>query len=148
MKRLRLLPLLALALAFTLAACSSLQRTVTPGRDPAALREVFVATNLNDNHGLGRRLAAAFRARGLRAESGPLTLLPKSAEAVVSYQDRWAWDFGNHMVYLRLSLHDPGELQPFATATRQRNIAKSTNLDEVIPAVVAELLAPAPATNR
>ncbi len=144
MKRLRILPLFTVALAFTLAACSSLQRTVNPGRDPAALREVFVATNLNDNHALGRRLAAAFRAHGLRAESGPLTLLPKTAEAVVQYQDRWAWDFGDHMVYLRLSLHDPGELQPFATATRQRNIAKSTNLDEAIPAVVAELLAPAP----
>ncbi len=144
MKRLRLLPLLAVALAFTLAACTSLDRTVTPGRDPSALREVFVATNLNDNHGLGRRLAVAFRARGLRAESGPLTLLPKTAEAVVHYQDRWAWDFGEHMVYLRLSLHDPGELHPYASATRQRHIAKSTNLDEVLPAVVAELLAPTP----
>jgi hypothetical protein len=138
----RLLTLLGVVLALTLTACSSLQRTVNPGRDPAALGEVFIATNLNDNHGLGRRLAAAFRARGLRAESGPLTLLPKTAEAVVQYQDRWAWDFGDHMVYLRLTLHDPGELQPFATATHQRNIAQSTNLDEAIPAVVAELLAP------
>ncbi len=124
------------------AGCTNFDRTVTPGRDPAALREVFVITNLNDNHGLARRIAAALRARGLRADSGPPTLQPASAEAVVHYQDRWAWDFGDHLVYLRLTLSDPGELQPYATATRQRNIARSTDLELAVPELVAELLAP------
>ena len=126
------------------AGCTSLERSVAPGRDPAALHEVFVATNLNDNHGLARRIAAALRARGLRAEAGPLTMLPEGAEAVVHYQDNWAWDFGEHLIHLSLTLSDRGELRPYATATRQRYIARSTNLDEVIPELVAELLAPVP----
>ena len=125
-----------------LAGCTSLERSVAPGRDPAALREVFVASNLNDNHGLARRIAAALRTRGLRAEAGPMTMMPDSAEAVLNYHDRWAWDFGEHLIHLSLTLSDPGELRPYATATRQRNVARSTNLDEVIPELVAELLAP------
>ena len=124
--------------------CTSLERTVAPGRNPAALKEVFVVTNLNDNHALARRIAAALQARGLRAGSGPLTLLPASAQAVVNYHDRWAWDFGEHMVSLRLTLSDPGELQSYASATRQRLIASSTDLDEAIPALVTELFEPKP----
>ncbi|MCX6939070.1 MAG: hypothetical protein NTU80_14485 [Verrucomicrobia bacterium] len=134
-----LLPLLALLSAV---GCTSLKRTVKPDRNPAALQEIFVAANLNDNHGVARHLAIALRARGLRASSGPLTMLPASAQAVLSYDDRWSWDFGEHMTYLRLDLHDPGELQPYATATRTRFIARSTNLDLELPPLVAELLAP------
>jgi hypothetical protein len=140
---LRLPSFLLFALSLGLfAGCTSVERTVAAGRDPAALREVFVVSNLNDNHGLARRIAAALRARGLRAEAGPLTMLPSGAEAVVNYQDRWAWDFGEHLIHLSLTLSDRGELRPYATATRQRNIARSTNLDEVIPELVSELLAP------
>ncbi|MBC8008801.1 MAG: hypothetical protein H7067_01730 [Burkholderiales bacterium] len=141
MRRLRflfVLPVLLLALV----GCTSVERTVAPGRDPAVLREVFVVTNFNDNHGLARRIAAALREKGLSAEHGPLTLLPKSAEAVVHYQDRWAWDFGEHLVYLQLSLSDPGELRPYATATRSKHIERSTDLAVVVPELVAELLAP------
>jgi hypothetical protein len=137
----------SLPLAFSVLAlvgCTHLERTVTPGRDPASLQEIFVARNLADNHRLAERLAAALRARGLRAESGPLTLLPKSAAAVLHYEDRWAWDFGDHMTYLRVDLHDPGEKRPYASAYRLRHVANSTDVDAVVAQVVAELLRPAP----
>ncbi len=136
------LPLIWLGLSLAHAGCAHLDRTVVAGRDPAALREVFVESNLNDNHGLARRITEALRARGLKAESGPLTLLPESAEAVVNYQDRWAWDFGEHLIYFRLTLSDPGSRQPYATATRSHHVARSTDLDAVVPGLVAELLAP------
>lgn len=141
MRRLRLILPFTCALLAS-AGCTSLARTVAPDRDPSALKEVFVATNLNDNHQLARRIAAAIEARGLKAGSGPLTLLPESAQAVVHYQDRWAWDFGEHMVYLQITLSDPGEVRPYATAWRRKNIENSTDLDAVVPAVVAKLLAP------
>lgn len=130
------------ALVFSLSGCTTLERTVAPGRDPAALKEVFVATNLNDYHQVARHIAAAIRARGLVVESGPLTMLPASAEAVVQYQDRWSWDFGEHMVYLQITLSDPGELRPYATAWRQKHIESGTRLEEVVPPVVEKLLAP------
>lgn len=127
-----------------LVGCTHVERNVSPGRDPAALREVFVAANLADNHRLAERIAVALRARGLRAESGPLTLLPATAEAIVHYEDRWTWDFGDHMTYLRLDLHDPGQKRPFASAYRLRHVARSTDVDAVISVVADELFKPAP----
>lgn len=137
--------LVLLVLLLGLTGCTNLDRTLSPGRDPAALREVFVVKNLNDNHRLAEHLVAALRARGLVADSGHYTLLPASAEAVVRYEDRWSWDFGEHMIYLRVALHDPAEVRPYATATRTRFVARSTNLEEALPPLLAELFAPAPA---
>ncbi len=137
-----------LPLLFSLIGCASIERTVTPERDTSALREVFVVKNLHDNRRLAENLVVALRARGLVADSGPLTLLPPSAEAVVRYDDRWTWDFGDHMTYLRVALHDPGEVRPYATATRTKFVARSTNLEEALPPVLAELFAPVPAKRR
>lgn len=133
-----------LAVAWLFAGCTHIERTVTPGRDPAAPRRLFVAENLADNHRLAKRIAAALRARGLPAESGPLTMMPEKTDAVIHYEDRWTWDFGEHMSYLRLDLHDPGEKRPYATAYRIRHIASSTDLDAVVKVLVEELLRPAP----
>lgn len=128
--------------------CASINRAVTPGRDPSTLREVFVVRNLNDNHRLAENLVLALRDRGLVADSGPHTLLPPTAEAVVRYDDRWSWDFGEHMTYLRVALHDRGEVRPYATATRTKFIARSTDFEEALPPLLAELFAPAPEKRR
>ncbi len=128
--------------------CASIERTVAPERDPSALREVFVVKNLNDNRRLAENLVVALRARGLVAESGPLTLLPPSAQAVLRYDDHWSWDFGEHMTYLRVGLHDPGEVRPYATATRTKFVARSTDLGEALPPLLAELFAPVPEKRR
>jgi hypothetical protein len=133
-----------LAALLVLTACTNLQRTVAPGHDPAALREIFVVKNLNDGHRLADELAAALRARGLRATHGPITLLPPGAEAVLHYEDRWSWDFGSHLTFLRLDLHQPGEVRPYASARRTRYIATSTDLPAAVAELVDELLHPAP----
>lgn len=134
MKHLRLSAFLCLAvLAF--AGCTSLKRTVPSDRDLSTIREVFVVTNLNDNHRLAPQLVLALQAHGLRATHGPLTLLPSTTDAVLHYEDRWSWDFGEHMTYLRIDLHDPGAVRHYATATRTKYVANSTD----VPAALAEL---------
>ena len=86
---------LVLAATWLLAGCTTLERTVTPGRNPATPKQIFVAENLSDNHRVAKRIAAALRDRGLRSESGPLTMMPEKTEAVIHYEDRWTWDFGD-----------------------------------------------------
>ena len=136
--------LFVFATAFLFAGCTHVERTVTKGRDPATPKEIFVAENLADNHRLAKRIAAALRARGLQSESGPLTMLPETADAVIHYEDRWTWDFGEHMTYLRLDLHDPGEKRPYASAYRLRHIANSTDVDAVVKTLADELIRPLP----
>lgn len=141
--RRRFIVLLA-PLLLLVAACTHIERTVNKGRNPAALKEIFVAENLDDNHRLAERIAAALRARGVKAEYGPLTMRSGGAEAVLFYEDHWTWDFGDHMTYLRFELHDIGEKRPYASAYRLRHIGNSTDIDAVVKALTVELLRPLP----
>lgn len=101
----------------------------------------FVERNLKDNHGVAESIVRALQGHGLEASAGPITMLPDSAQAVINYQDRWAWDFSEHMVWLKLGVRDPSAVFPYVTTTYNRQIALRTELDEVVNAVVSELLA-------
>ena len=140
MKSAVLLSIVMLACAL-FAGCASTQTHVTEtGRSLRDVRRFFVLRNLKDNHGIDGYIVRALQARGLEAESGPITLLPASAQSVIMYEDRWAWDFSNHMVYLRLSARDPQAVFPFVSASYMKQVAFTTQVDDVINAVVDDLL--------
>ena len=95
-----------LAAAGVLGGCSTLDTHVEPAVDLTQLKHVFVQSNLNDNHGLDAMLVRELQARGLQAESGPLTLMPDAATAYLTYQDQWDWDFKDYLISLSLNLRD------------------------------------------
>jgi hypothetical protein len=90
---------LLLALAALLAAgCAQLTRE---GRaDLSRFQRVFVEQRLNDNLGVDRMLVHELKTLGYEAESGPLTMMPESAELVVTYDVRETWDFRPYVIEL------------------------------------------------
>jgi hypothetical protein len=137
------LHVVALFLACALfAGCASTHTQVSePGRNLKEVHRFFVLRNLKDNHGIDGRIVNALRARGFEAESGPITLLPDNAQAVILYEDRWTWDFSEHMVYLQISARDPQGAFPYATSSYLKQVAFTTEVDEVVAQVVDALLA-------
>jgi hypothetical protein len=124
------------------AGCASTQSNVAaPGRSLKDVERFFVLRNLKDNHRVHESIVRALRARGLHAESGPITLLPKDAQAVITYEDRWSWDFGNHMVSLKLGARDPDAVFPYVTAFFLDHVALKTDVDAVTAQLIGELLA-------
>lgn len=135
----RLLSLLFACALF--AGCASTKTEVhEPGRTLKEARRFFVLRNLKDNHAIDQSIVRALRARGLSVESGPETMQPADTQVVIMYDDRWSWDFGNHMVYLKLGARDPSAVFPYATASYLDQVALSTNVDEVVARVVGDLL--------
>jgi hypothetical protein len=97
MKRLFPLPSV-LGLLFLLGACTSYDAQIDPGKNFTGLQKFFVVRNPSDNHGLDRVIASSLVARGFATETGPLTMMADDTQAIVTYQDNWAWDFGDHLV--------------------------------------------------
>jgi hypothetical protein len=125
-----------------LVGCATTERHVSvPGRNLKDVRRFFVERNLQDNHRIEERIVRVLRARGFEVESGPLTLLPDTAQVVIGYQDYWAWDFSDHMVVLKLSARDPQSMQPYATASYVKHVAFTSDAEVVVGQVVGELLA-------
>jgi len=108
----RLLCLLALGLL--LGGCASFEATIDRGRTLKDVQRFFVVSNSNDNRAVDHQIAMALKARGRTAEVGPLTMMPDDAQAVVTFQDHWAWDFGEHLVHLKISVRDPSAPESYA----------------------------------
>ncbi len=132
--------LLALVAALLTSGCASYQSQVDRSRPAANHQRYFVQANLNDNHGVAQLIASTLRARGLTAETGPLTMLPPDAEVVVTYQERWTWDFGEHLVYLRIALREVATDRPVASAVFNGPVAINKDPPDVVARLVRELL--------
>jgi hypothetical protein len=110
------LPLI-LSLGLLLGGCASFDSTLDSGRSLKKVQRFFVVSNLNDNRALDRQIATALQAHGRTAEVGPLTMMPDDTQAVVGFADHWAWDFGEHLVFLKISVRDPSKEQYYASIT-------------------------------
>src|SRR5437773_2641786 len=98
----RLLPL-ATALVALVAGCSSVNtRSVV---DLAAFKHIYIVHRLTDDKRIDDLLVHELQRLGHEASSGPLTLLPENASAVLTYDDRWEWDFKSYLIELKLGLH-------------------------------------------
>ena len=128
--------LLLLSLAFFLGGCASYDSSLDPGRSVAKFQRFFVVSNLNDNHGLDHLIAETLKARGRVAELGPLTMMPDDTQVVVIYQDRWTWDFGDHLVAMHIAVRDVRSEQAFASVGFNAKVP----LHETTPVTVARLI--------
>jgi hypothetical protein len=137
MKRAILPSFLLLALGL-LAGCASYN--ASHQRSLADIQRYFVRSNSNDNHALDHQIANALRSRGFTVETGPLTMLPDDTQAVISYQDHWTWDFGDHLVYLQLSVRDRRSIQNLATATFSTRLPTRTPTSGIVDGLVGKLL--------
>ena len=97
-------------------------------------------SNLDDNHGLDEFIVKALQAHGRTAETGPLTMMPRDAQALVTFHDAWNWDFKYHMVGLTIAVSDIRAEKPIAEANYSGPVAMMTGPTEVIDRLVDQLL--------
>lgn len=131
-------PLFVLLLGLLLGGCTTTDNRMDRGRNLKGLERFFVVTNLNDNHAIGHQIVEVLRQRGLTAETGPRTMMPEDAQAVITYRDYWAWDFGEHLSYLQLEVSDPGAPRAFATTTYGTRMPSH----QPVPETIRRLLVP------
>jgi len=98
---------LLLALTALLASgCSHVSTHKAAGADLGRYRKVFVEHRLSDGRNLDEIMARELRALGYDASAGPLTMMPPNAQAVVAYEDAWAWDFNTYLIGLDVSVRN------------------------------------------
>ena len=133
--------LLTLALGLILASgCNSVTARIEPGQSAVEYERFFVRSNLNDSHALDQHIAAALAARGHTVESGPLTMQPANTEVTVTYEDRWAWDFGDHLVYLNISMRESRSGRQIGTTVYRSRFKMGRNAPDIATRIVNEML--------
>ena len=127
-------------LTLILSGCASYSSQIEHGRSLKKIQRFFVVSNLNDNHGIDKLIAEVLRARGREADSGPLTMMPDDTQAIVTFNDHWTWDFGDHLTFLQIAVRDTKSEQSFATATFGAKIPLHEAASDTITRVVDQLL--------
>lgn len=129
-----------LAVAFC-AGCTSVTTRKPPGLDLSRFHHIFVERRLNENHHLDEILVDELRRNGRQAESGPLTMLPDDADAVLTYDARWTWDFKTYLIELNVELHTAHTIKKLAEGRVYQPSARPKPPEEAIRELVAKLLA-------
>jgi len=109
----KIFPFLLIAAAL-LTACSTVATHKNPKADLGTYRHFYVEARLGDDHGLDEIIVRELQALGYNASSGPLTMKPDDVDALIFYQDRWAWDFKTYMIEFSLTVHDARKDQVLA----------------------------------
>jgi uncharacterized protein YceK len=137
--------LLCLFVAVLFSGCSSYVARNETGPSLAKVQRLFVKSNFNDNHGMDGRIMRALQERGYEVDKGPLTMLPRTAQAVVAFEDRWNWDFRTHLTGLRIEIRDVKSDAILATASFNGPVALTSSVDDIVDKLVEKLVAQAKA---
>lgn len=129
-------------LALLLAGCAEVSTRKMPRADLAKIQRLFVEKRLADDHRVNELLVLDLQRRGLTASTGPLTMQPDDAQAVVSYVDRWAWDFGTYLIEISIDIRDAKTGKPLASGYYHRAPVSRQTPADMIAATLEPLFGP------
>lgn len=128
-----------LALALLLVSCSSLHTIRNPGADLSRFKHFYVERQLADNRHIDELIVAELKALGHEASAGPLTMMPDSADAIVTYQDDWEWDFKSYLIQLNIKVRDARRERGLAIGSYRQPSAITKSPAEVVHLICASL---------
>lgn len=129
-------------LGLLLTGCASTSARREPKISVAQMQRFWVERRLADNHRIDAALTQELRALGKEADYGPLTMMPeRGIQAVIVYEDRWEWNFGDHLTELRLTLRDPHTHKLLAVAVYSYPLGFGADPVNASRAVLAKLFA-------
>lgn len=98
----RLASLALASLLLVLTGCASVEtRTVV---DLSRFNKIYVEHRLTDDRHVDEMIVKELTRLGYQASHGPLTMLPDHTDAVLTYEDRWEWDFKTYLIELTVNV--------------------------------------------
>jgi hypothetical protein len=122
-----------------LGACSSLETHRNPQADLSHLKRFYVERRLSDDHHVDEAIVDGLKALGFEASSGPLTMMPDGVDALVSYEDVWAWDFKTYLIQLNIGFENPNSGRPLAAGTYRQPSVITKEPSQVVRQILRPL---------
>jgi hypothetical protein len=118
--------------------CASNRATATlmADADLSKVKTLYIVHADADNHAVDQDLKAAFEKRGYAVTTGPALKPPYPQDAVVTYIDKWFWDITMYELELTITMRNPVNDFPLATANSMH-----TSLTRKSPAEMADEVA-------
>ena len=127
------------ASALILSGCST-ALNVHKAVNLAPYKRIYVESRLSDNHRLDEQIAKELKTYGVDATFGVPTMRPDKIDAIMTYEDRWQWDFKDYLIDMQIDLRETRGNKPLATGHyHQAGITTKTSA-EVIHLILQPLV--------
>jgi hypothetical protein len=131
-------------MALALTGCANVTSQRNPAINLARYQRFYVERRLADNQRLDELIVQELQRLGREATSGPLTMKPDGVDAIVTYSDRWAWDFKTYLIELNLEIRDARTDKPIMVGRFYQPSVSTKSPPEMIRALIARHFTTAP----
>jgi hypothetical protein len=139
MKKYLVLLLLSLVVGLTSGCVTKLNSSVAPGTDLKAIKSFHVVRLPADERGVEKLIADRLNTMGYKATSGEKSATPETAEAIVTYQDKWMWDITMYMIELNIQIRQPKTDVALATGHSLRTSLARKSPAEMVNEVLTDI---------
>lgn len=142
MKTIKLLSTVILTLGvISLTGCSSSKKnaTIMPGANLGAAKSYYVVHYSSDNGKVNELIRDNLIARGYQASTGDAHATPTDVDAILTYQDKWMWDFTMYMLQLDMQIRNPKTDIPMATGMAMHTSLARRSPKEMVKEVLDEI---------
>lgn len=129
----------ALALCVFLSGCATTGAQKAPGADLTQLKTFYVTKLPADERGIEKLVAARLTEMGFEATSGIEPKPSQTADALVTYQDRWMWDLTMYMIRLNVQIRDGRTGSILATGESMRPSLQRKSPEGMVQEVLTEI---------
>lgn len=119
--------------------CAKLTASVPSGTDLSKLRSYYVVRLTQDDRGVNIVIRDELATRGLEATTGPDSERPKTADVIVTYEDRWMWDITMYMLSLSITFRHPETNTFLASGQSYRPSLERKEPREMVKEVLDEI---------
>ena len=138
MQRLRLW--LIVAALGILAGCATQNVSHAPGADLGTMKTFYVQKFPADQRGIEMLFVKQLNAWGYMATAGTADKPTAPVDAIITYQDRWAWDITMYMIRLNIQVRDGKSGDIMASAESMRPSLERLDPPEMVKEVLQAAL--------
>jgi len=131
--------LVALAIG-ALAGCATQNVSHAPGADLSTLKTIYVQKLAADQRGVDLLFVKQLNEWGYKATSGAAEKPAEPVDALLTYQDRWAWDITMYMLRLNAQIRDGQSGAIIASAESMRPSLERLSPPEMVKEVLQAAL--------
>jgi hypothetical protein len=126
-------------LSVVLSACATNGAQKVPTADLNSLHTFYVAKLPADDRGNEKIIAARLNKMGRVATSGAEPNPATAVDAIVTYQDRWAWDLTTYMIRLNIQIRDGRSGSILAAGESMRPSLQRKSPEGMVEEVLTEI---------
>ena len=131
--------LIALVVSLTTGcAVNKATSSVDPSTNLTGLKTMYIKKLPDDNGGTNMLIADKLRTKGVTVTTGT-EAPPNNIDAVVTYMDKWMWDFTMYMLQLTITIRDPKSDFPLATGNSLHTSLTRLSPTEMVNEVVENI---------